>query len=257
MTLHVRRFGSGREVLALHCSLAHGGAWSAVAAHLPGMTVVAPDLPGHGRSPDWDGRCDFHTLTTWECLELLPEAPVDLIGHSFGATVALRMALERPEAIRTLTLIEPVLFAAARAAEDPAWQQNVEALRPFAESMAAGDREAAAAAFQAVWGGGVPFADIPASQRDYIAARIHLIAVMDPMFQQDTAGLLAYGRLEALGLPVLLIEGAKSPPVIAAIQTELARRLPQVTRAVVPDAGHMSPLTHPAEVAARVAAHLA
>lgn len=257
MTLEVRRFGSGREALALHCSLAHGGAWAGVAAHLRGVTVVAPDLPGHGRSPDWDGHSDLHTLTTWECLALLPEAPVDLIGHSFGATVALRMALERSEAVRTLTLIEPVLFAAARAADDPAWRQNREALQPFATAIAAGDRMAAAAAFQAVWGVGVPFADMPAPQRDYIAARIHLIGAVDPSLQHDTAGLLAYGRLEALGLPVLLVEGATSPPVIAAIQTELQRRLPQVTRAVVPGAGHMSPLTHPAEVSALIAAHIA
>lgn len=255
MTLSVRRFGTGREVLALHCSLAHGGAWSGVAAHLPGLTVLAPDLPGHGRSPDWDGQSDLHTLTTWECLALLPEAPVDLIGHSFGATVALRMALERPEAIRSLTLIEPVLFAAARAAGDPAWRQNLRALQPFATAIAAGDRMAAAAAFQAVWG--VSFSDMAAPQRDYLAARIHLIAAVDPTLQQDTAGLLAFGRLEALGLPVLLVEGATSPPVIAAIQTELQRRLPQVTRTVVPGAGHMSPLTHPAEVAALIAAHIA
>lgn len=257
MTLHVRRFGSGREILALHCSLAHGGAWSAVAAHLPAMTVVAPDLPGHGRSPDWDGRADLHTLTTRECLALLPGGPVDLIGHSFGATVALRMALERPEAIRTLTLIEPVLFAAARGAGDPAWAQNRKALQPFADCMAAGDRPGAAAAFQSVWGTGDLFADLPASQRDYLAARIHLIPATNPTLDEDAAGLLAWGRLEGLGLPVLLVEGAASPPVIAAIQTELARRLPQVTRAVVPGAGHMAPITHPAEVAALVAAHIA
>jgi len=254
VTLQVRRFGSGREVLALHCSLAHGGAWAGMASHLPGMTVVAPDLPGHGRSPDWDGQADLHTLTTRECLTLL-QGPVDLIGHSFGATVALRMALERPEVVRTLTLIEPVLFAAARAAEDPSWRQNREALQPFADCMARGDRTGAAAAFQAVWG--VSFSDMPAPQRDYLAARIHLIGAVNATLEDDAAGLLAWARLEALGVPVLLVEGATSPPVIAAIQTELQRRLPQVTRAVVPGAGHMSPLTHPAEVAALIAAHIA
>jgi pimeloyl-ACP methyl ester carboxylesterase len=258
VTLHVRRFGEGpRKVLALHCSLAHGGAWAGMAAHLPGVTVVAPDLPGHGRSPDWDGRADLHTLTTRECLALLPPGPVDLFGHSFGATVALRMAVERPEAIRTLTLIEPVLFAAARAAGDPAWAQNREALRPFAEAIAEGDRSGAAAAFHEVWGAGLRFADLPAFQRDDLAARIHLIPATERTLEDDAAGLLAWGRLESVGVPVLLLEGATSPPVIAAIQTELQRRLPQVTRAVVPGAGHMAPITHPPAVAALIAAHIA
>lgn len=212
MTLHVRRFGRGREVLALHCSLGHGGAWSGVAAHLPGVMVVAPDLPGHGRSPDWDGRSDLHSLTTRECMSLLPARPVDLLGHSFGATVALRMALERPEAVRTLTLIEPVLFAAARAAGDPAWQQNREALHPFAEAILAGDREGAAAAFQAAWGAGIPFAALPAAQRDYLMDRIHLIPAPHATIEEDAAGMLAFGRLEGLGVPVLLVEGAARPP---------------------------------------------
>ena len=39
--------------------------------------------------------------------------PIDVIGHSFGATVALRLAVEQPEKVRSLTLIEPVFFAVA------------------------------------------------------------------------------------------------------------------------------------------------
>ena len=58
-------------------------------------------------------------------------------------------------------------------------------------------------------------------------------------------------------VPVLLIEGADSPPVIDAIHTELARRLPQASRLSVPGAGHMVPITHPQIVAAAIAAHLA
>ena len=62
--------------------------------------------------------------------------------------------------------------------------------------------------------------------------------------------------LESLGVPVLLVDGDQSPPIIDAIQTELARRLPMVSRAVVPGAGHMLPLSHPQALARLVAAHL-
>ena len=41
--------------LALHCALAHSGAWQALVQALRDrLSVVAPDLPGHGRSADWD-----------------------------------------------------------------------------------------------------------------------------------------------------------------------------------------------------------
>ena len=253
-----RHFGTGaRQVLALHCSLAHGGAWLGLAAQLPGATLIAPDLPGHGTAPDWDGRSDLHSLATRQTLALLRETgPLDVIGHSFGATVALRAALEDPDLIRSLTLIEPVLFCAARAAGWPGWAGYLADHAPFAAHLAAGRPEDAARQFQAIWGTGQAWETTPARQRAYITARIHLIPAQNPTLIDDAAGLLAPWRLESLGIPTLLVEGAESPPIIAAINDELARRLPQATREVIPGAGHMAPVTHAAACAAAVAAHL-
>jgi len=250
----LRVWGDGpRAVLALHCSLAHSGAWAGLAGHLKGVTLTAPDLPGHGSAPDWDGRTELHGLATRDALAVAEALVcVDLIGHSFGATVALRMALERPELIRSLVLIEPVLFAAARAAGDPAFAAFRAGHLGFAEALSAGRFPEAAAMFHAVWGGGGALQDLPARQRQYIVDRIPLVGAQDDVLLGDAAGLLTYMRLESLGIPVLLMEGAQSPPIIDAIQGELARRLSQVSRVVVPGAGHMVPITHPAEVAAAV-----
>ena len=93
--------------------------------------------------------------------------------------------------------------------------------------------------------------------QDYIIARIGLIVAADPALEGDTAGLLGHGRLEALGVPVLLIEGQRSPPVIGVIQSELARRLPQARRVVIEGAAHMVPVTHAMQVAALIATHIA
>lgn len=253
-----RHFGTGaRPVLALHCSLAHGGAWAALAAALPGAKLIAPDLPGHGTAPDWDGRSDLHSLATRQTLALLRETgPLDVIGHSFGATVALRAALEDPDLIRSLTLIEPVLFCAARAAGWPGWAGYMADHAPFAAHLAAGRPEDAARQFQAIWGSGQPWEKIPARQRAYIVDRIHLIPAQNPTLIDDAAGLLTPWRLESLGIPTLLVEGAESPPIIAAINDELARRLPQATREVIPSAGHMAPITHANACAGPIAAHL-
>ncbi|THD84956.1 alpha/beta hydrolase [Aliigemmobacter aestuarii] len=253
--------GGSRPVLALHCSLSHSGAWSGLVGHLAGVTVTARDLPGHGRAPEWDGKTDLHTLAT-RCALTLAEgigggAPVDLLGHSFGATVALRIALERPELVRSLTLIEPVLFAAARAAGWPGWavfEQEGQEMRCL---LASGDREGATRVFLADWGAAVPFDDLPAALRKYMTDRIHLIPAQDDTLLRDAAGLLGFMRPEGLGLPVLLVEGADSPPVMAAILDELARRLPDTRRLVVPGAGHMVPITHPEPVARAIMALLA
>ena len=253
--------GGARPVLALHCSLAHLGAWSGVAAHLTGVTITAPDLPGHGRAPDWDGVTDLHGLTTGISIgmaETLGDgSPVDLIGHSFGATVALRMALERPDLVRSLVLIEPPLFAAARAGGSAAFAPFRIKHLAVAEALADGRRQDAAAMFHSLWGNGAAFADLPVRQQHYMADRMHFIAAQNPLLLEDAAGLLRYMGLESIGVPVLLVEGSASPAIARAVQDELARRLPQVTRLVVPGAGHMVPITHPDVVAEAVMTHLA
>ena len=248
----IHRFGDGvRRVLALHCALGSGAMWAGL--DVPGSTVLAPDLPGHGDRPVWDGAGDYHTICTWEAIELaVANGPVDVVGHSLGATVALRLALERPELVRTLTLIEPVLFAAARANAPQEFAAYLVAIAPVANALRRGDMMVAADAFQAIWGN-ARFASQPLARREAVAARMPIIAASDGALAQDSAGLLAYMRLESLGIPVLLLQGSASPPIIAVIMAELARRLPQVTEGVIDGAGHMLAVTHAAQVSAAIA----
>jgi len=255
IAVHWQEYGAGaRPVLALHCSLARGSAWSGVAARLGAdVTVTAPDLPGHGQSGDWDGAGDFVRLCT-QVAGAMISRPVDLVGHSLGGVAALRLALAAPEAVRTLTLVEPVLFAAARGTPEYG-DCRAEAARNFAP-MARGDREAAARNFTASWGDGTPWPDIPERLRRYMMDRIHLIPATDAALFDDAGGLLAEGRLEALDLPVMIVTGAASPPVIPRIAEALAARLPDVGVAEVPGAAHMAPITHPDQVAGVIRVNL-
>ena len=253
--------GGARPVLALHCSLGHAGAWASLAGYLDGIALTATDQPGHGRAADWDGRTELHGLVTHASIAMAEHLgqgmPIDLLGHSFGGTVALRVALERPDLVRSLTLIEPVIFAAARAAEHPAYRPFRAAHLAFADLVRTGQRTKAAALFHRDWGNGVNFEDLPAKTRAYMEERIHFIVMQNPVLLDDTAGLLRYMGLESLGIPVLLLDGIESPPIIAAVHDELARRLPQVQRVTLQGAGHMLPITHAATVAPLVQAHLA
>lgn len=252
--VHVVQLGAGPQpALLLHCSLAHSGAWKGLMAALGHRwRATAFDHPGHGRSPDWDGVEDLNDLSTRIARELLPEGPVDLVGHSFGGSVALRIALEQPERVRRLVLIEPVLFSVARADAPEVYAWHRAHMGRVRAEIARGAREEAARFFLDSWGTGLPWEAMPEAQRRYMVERIHLIPAGMPTLEDDRQGFLRPGRLEALALPVLLLEGTASPPVIAAINAGLARRIPGARRAAVAGAGHMLPITHPAEVAARI-----
>ena len=243
------RFGQGsRSALLLHCSLAHQGAWSGVTADLDDLfTFTAFDFPGHGRSGDWDGRSDYHTISTVVARSFLGDEPVDLIGHSFGATVALRLALEAPERVRSMVLIEPVLFAAA--AGSPLFDDVRADKALLEERLMRDDVENAARAFSDIWGTGQAWQDQSESQRNYAMARLHLIVAGAAALHDDTAGLLAPGRPEGVRAPVLMLEGERSPPIISAILNGLSKRLPLTQRKVIAGAGHMLPITHPEQTA--------
>ena len=161
------------DILALHPSLAHGGIFAGL--DLPGL--VAPDMIGHGTARDWDGRGDLHSECTRDALAVAAEmqGPIHMIGHSFGATVALRMALERPELLQSLVLIEPVLFCAARADEAPEYRDFTASHLGFETLLTQGDLIGAARHFHRIWGDGRDFDRAPAVLQRYIIDRLPLI----------------------------------------------------------------------------------
>mgnify|MGYP000096948093 FL=1 len=248
-----RQWGDGpREVLALHCSLAHSGAWEGVARLLgPGHHITAPDILGHGKAPDIDPARDLHDQCYDAILPDLPEGRFDAIGHSFGATLALRLAEDMPDRIRSLTLIEPVIFAAAKGSG--AFSGYMEQMMEYADANSRDDREAETRAFLDVWGNGADFEDIPPAQKTYAMDRIRFIKASEPALFADNANMVP--RLSNISAPVLLVEGNESPPIIRAILDRMEQDIPDSSRISVPGAGHMVPISHPRQVAEAVLHH--
>lgn len=255
MTLFERHFPGDpdRRALALHCMMGSSNAWTPMAGHLDGLVDLrAFDNPGHGRSPDWqpEDGIDLHTYVTRYAAGQI-DRPLDMIGHSFGATIALRIAVGAPEAIRSLTLIEPVLFAAAPA---PSREAENARLAPFA---ATGDIDGMIGQFMSDWGapgaGAIP--EDPA-RADRLRKQMQMVMDTNAFLMEDRANILRAGGLEGIEAPVMLISGAESPPIVHEIAEGLAARLPDVGRATVPGAGHMLPLTHAQAVADLVRVNL-
>ncbi len=249
------QFGQGpRHTVMIHCALAQSSVWGGVVQHLSGaLTMTAFDLPGHGRSGAWDATCgEMQALTAGIAADFAKAGPVDVIGHSFGATAALRMAVIWPERVRTLVLIEPVFFAVAIRDRLDIVKVHRVSEADYLAAMEQGDHRTAAKHFLALWGNGQPWETMEEAQRTALAGKMALIKAAEPALNDDVGGMLAPGVLEMLRMPVLLVEGSKSPPIMGAICAGLAARLPHAERAVIVGAGHMAPLSHPAQVCTEI-----
>lgn len=254
---HVTELGQGvRRVLALHCTLAHGGAWGGVAKHLGDTaTLIAPDMASHGRSADWDGTSDFAETTYQATLALLPDTPIDIIGHSFGAMTGLRIAAEHPEKVRSLVLFEPVFFAVALADAADTLASHDAAVAPFNDAIASGDMAVAARAFNGMWSDGIGGWDrLPDRTRAAMIRAIHVVPDTVRFLYDDDRNLLKDGVLAAVKAPTVVMRGALSLPAITSVNKGLAQRLGNATEAVIEGAGHMAPISHPSEFAAAVGA---
>ncbi len=103
--------GAGRLLLLLHGHEQSAAGWRWV---IPALArthqVLALSLPGHGESgPAADGHAPGADLAPFVAAFLSAvgaEAPLDLVGHSAGGAIALRLTLADPARIRTLTLVD-------------------------------------------------------------------------------------------------------------------------------------------------------
>lgn len=78
----------------------------------PRLAGEALDLPGFGWSdppPRGDYSLDGHVAAVRAVIEAREQGPVHLFGNSLGGAVATRLTAERPDLVRTLTLIAPAL----------------------------------------------------------------------------------------------------------------------------------------------------
>ena len=108
-TMTWRRWGEGAPVVMFHGGSGSWNHWvrNIAALAAAGRQVWIPDLPGSGESarPPTGGDADALPEPVESALQaLLGDAPVDLVGFSFGSMVATLMAAQWPQRVRRLVL---------------------------------------------------------------------------------------------------------------------------------------------------------
>jgi len=253
------RVGIDREtVVLLHGSASNSALWRHTKGALQSRyRCIAPDLIGYGSSAAWPQQAAFGLDAELRAIEPSLRCCADtlhLVGHSYGGVLALHLALADPERVQSLTLIEPVFFAALKYVGD--WSAYFEFCRvrdEFVTALARGDREAAMRRFVDFWMGNDAWVGLSADTRASMRKAADKI-VLD--WQASFAADPGIARLSALAARTLLVRGSDSPRPMRSLVDALHAIMPGSGRTVVEGASHLLPRTHASVLTSAILSNL-
>lgn len=237
---HTVRGHAGPPVVLLHGLGSSSADWPEQQTVLePAYRVVAVDLPGHGGSPLPRGPLTVEGMAAGVAAVLarLEGEPAHVVGLSLGACVALRLALEAPGRVRSLTLVNP--FARVHPANP------VDAVRLALRLVLLGTAPMHAVAAHVArrlfpWPEQGPLYASAVKSLAATPRRAHF-AAMRALARFD-----ARGQLAAIRQPTLVVSGDRDTSVPLEAKLALAAAIPHATVLIVPASGHATPHDQPA-----------
>ena len=252
-----RELGDGPAVVLLHGWPTSSLLWRDVMPAIARANrVIAPDLPGFGASDKPAGvRYDF-ALFEHALDGLLAELEVDRVGlavHDLGGPIGVHWALEHPDRVTGLALLNtlvypefsPAVLEFVKALTTPHLRDQITSPEGLADVMRLGLVDKSIATDEVIAGVRAPFAD-DASRRALADAGVGL----DLEVFAEIAR-----RLPSLTAPVRIVYGEQDAilPDVAETMARLARDLPQAQVTTLPECGHFLQEEAPDQVGALLA----
>lgn len=261
MTNHIdKSHAPGSPVVALHSSASNHSQWkNLMEAMRDRHDVFAFDLPGYGAASEARvhhvgmGGIARHIIKDIEKIE----EPVHLIGHSYGGAVALKVALMRPDLIKSLNLYEPAAFHLLNngASADRNLMDSMKEIESrVLGQVDAGAPEDAMEIFVDFWNSPGSWNCLPEKSRKKIAGNAPtVLADFDNIFAENwTADTLA-----TVTVPTQLLMGMESPVPAQRTATLVFQNIAGAELVMLPGLGHMAPITAADWVNPRISQHIA
>lgn len=242
--LHVREEGTGSPVLLLHGLGGDHTIWNRVIPLLAKRhRVVAPDLRGHGRSPTPEGSSFSFTELEGDLLHLLDRLSlpsVHVVGTSAGGFLAIDLALDAPERVRSLFLIGSAAHADAH-------------MRAVAERWRDVYRDEGFDAYVLRLMKDLVSPEWLEAHLDYLDLARESLRARDlrgaVLWGEAMRSFDRRGRIGRIRSPVFLMHGLDDAVVDAAHARLIRQTIPTAEVKLVPNAGHLLPVERPEETA--------
>lgn len=175
--------------------------------------------------------------------------PVHLVGHSYGGLIALFLTRQHPELVRTLTLSEPALIswlpglAGGKVLYDNFYNQL---WKPVKQAFETDDTVAALKHTFIYFAGADIFDKLPPEvQTQFI---VNIQEWRSIAFSPDAFPDFRREYLEGIKVPVLLLSGGQTLPLLQLTNKELERVLPAAKKYHLAEATHDYWITHPQQM---------
>jgi len=227
--LHIERHGEGPRVLFVHGSVSGGAAtWKAQYPLADRWTLLILDRRGFGESPRAE-REDFE-VDARDIAEAL-EGGAHLVAHSYGGVGALLAVAARPQAVHSLTLVEPMAYSVALHHEHV--RRSVDQVGAYFTGNVAGPREFLTGFFELM--------GLQAKLPDPLPPVLETATRLLMRCRYPWSAEIHLDGLANAPFRSLVVSGGHSP-VFETICDVLAAQL-GAERAVIPGAGHSVPRT--------------
>ncbi|MCH8888657.1 MAG: alpha/beta hydrolase [SAR324 cluster bacterium] len=257
--VHYREDGQGPPVIFTHGGGSSGAQWRKVCELLaPRWRTITVDHYGHGGTGPWPGAIEARTHEDDARLvrAVMDHAgePAHLVGHSFGGGVVLRLVLEEPAGVRSLTLLEPIALSLLAEAGETALHEDYMAFaNEFLRRVRMGRVETAWEDFMEVNNGPGSWQRLSTEAREkMLGITLGVCSGWHANFNHATT----LAECGGIALPTLVMYGDGTHPRFIRLAEILSEHIPGATLETIPGAGHMSPLSHPEALAELLAAHL-
>lgn len=246
-TIHYEEHGIGPETIVF----AHGLLWSGqmfdhqVNALKDRYRCITFDFRGQGRSEVTASGYDMDTLSedAAALIEALRAAPCHFVGLSMGGFVGMRLAIRRPELIRSLILLET--------SADPEPRKNVgryRLLNFIARWL--GLRLVADQVMPIMFG--KKFLNDPNRAQERAMWRERMIANRRIGISRAVQGVIdrqgVYDQIDRITAPTLIIVGDQDVATPPDKSRRIQQRIPNAALVVIPGAGHTSTVEEPEAV---------
>lgn len=254
-----RRIGEGPAIIFAHCSSGNHRQWLAAARLLSASyTCYLPDFLSYGQSASQftvDGQpieCrDYDIIDT---LVNLSTEPAVLIGHSYGGAICLEYARRNPQRVKSLFAVEPVAFQLLEhSLEHEALRAITDRTEKLHKALQRGKRQTGAGIYMSFWIGRLKWWLAPRKFRASVTSTIEKVAFE---FNELMALMSANDPDITAVMPVTLVSGNRSPSAAQSLVNHLEQWLPLCSHQKLVGAGHMSPMTHQADIIHLIQQHL-